>query len=153
MIRMSPPCAFTFSKSSFDPGTRNISPNEQRITSGSPGKLARHINQFNRRDADRAPWAMNDRDFRRKESIESISDNRMCLPSTYLHDGPRMLGDLTNSFSQFLNRMGISKLVHVFHDEETSVFLSSPNLSNMANVSSAACSSTLLIAMPTCTMT
>ncbi len=53
---------FDVSRSSWVPGTRSISPKEQRMTSGNLGEFTCGINQFNGSDTPRTSGAMDESD-------------------------------------------------------------------------------------------
>ena len=88
-MRTSPPCAFTLSRSAPEPGTRSMSPNEVRITSGRRGNGDRLVDQLQRRDAHRAAGAVHQRDLRRQHPVDPGLDQRVRLPAADLHDRPR----------------------------------------------------------------
>ena len=56
--RTSPPCDLMLNKSPSDPGTRSMSPKEQKITSGRARNGVRLVDHLQRRDADRAARAV-----------------------------------------------------------------------------------------------
>ena len=114
-IRTSPPPAFTDNKSRSLPGTRSMSPNEQKITSGRWAIcMALSICSIGSH-AHRAAGTMHKSYLFGQQLVYPKLDNRMRLPPAHLHDGPRPGRDASNSVRILLRKIGVPVFVNVFH--------------------------------------
>ena len=79
------------------PGTRSMSPKEQRIVPGPAGDLDRLVDIVDRRDADRAAGAVDQRDVRRQQLVDAVADDGVGLAAADLHQRPGPRGDAARS--------------------------------------------------------
>ena len=136
------------------------------------GDLQRLVNQFERRDADRAAGAVDERDLLGQQFIDAELDDGMGLAAADLHEGPGPGGDAGDLARELLRGFAIAVFVEVFHRASgaegegegpgeagaAAALLSSNSLSSCiwrrySNTLLASASSTRLSAKPTWTMT
>ena len=67
--------AFTRNRSCSLPGTRSMSPNEQKITSGTRGDRQRLVDHLQRGDAHRAAGTVDQLDLGRQQLVDAVADD------------------------------------------------------------------------------
>ena len=70
------------------PGTRSMSPKEQKITSGREAMAMGPVDHLQRRHADRAARPVDQFDLGGKQLVDAVLDDRVRLPAADLHDRP-----------------------------------------------------------------
>ncbi len=101
-MRTSPPSPLTRSKSALLPGTRSMSPNEQKITSGRAAMASAWsiISSGVTQTGQPGPW--NEFDFARQQLVNPVADDRVRLPAAHLHHHPGLLGRRVDVFDSAL---------------------------------------------------
>src|SRR5690606_28756750 len=92
-------------------------------------------------------------DGARQQSIQSVADDRMRLPSAHFHDDPGSGNAALNLAYQLARELGISIFVQVFHESPSSLSSASPSWLNSCQVRRASSASIVAMARPTCTKT
>ena len=73
-----------------EPGTRSMSPKEQRIDARAAPAIAMRLSmQLDRRHADRAAGPVDQRDLGRQQLVDAEADDRVGLAAADLHQRPR----------------------------------------------------------------
>ena len=92
-MRTSPPRAFTLSRSVVRPGTRSMSPNEQKITSGRAAMSSAFSMISSGVTHTGQPGPVHQRHLRRQQLVDAELHDGVGLPAADLHQGPRPGGD------------------------------------------------------------
>ena len=103
------------SRSSFEPGTRSMSPKEQKMTSGSLRDRERLVDHLERGHADRATRPMDQLDLRWQEPIDPVFHDRVGLAAADFHQDPGLGDDAANFFDDFLGERFVAIFVEIFH--------------------------------------
>ena len=114
-MRTSPPSLLTRNRSFPLPGTRSMSPKEQKMTSGRAA-IASALSMISSgvtHTGQPGPWISSI--SRREELVDAVADDRVGLAAAYLHEGPRPRRDGANLVEQAPGKLGVAKLVQVFH--------------------------------------
>ena len=114
--RTSPPWLLTWNRSFSLPGTRSMSPNEQKITSGRDAISKRLVDDLQRRHADRASGPVDHLDGVRQQLVDAVPDDRMRLAATHFHDRPALAGRALDLVDELAGKLGIAELVQILHD-------------------------------------
>ena len=83
---------------------------------GPGGDLQRLVNQFERRDADRAAGTVDERDLAGQQLVEAEFDDGMRLAAADFHERPGAGGDAGDFVRVFVRGLGVAVFVEVFHE-------------------------------------
>ena len=92
-----------------------MSPKEQKITLGAGGDLQGLVNQFERRDADGAAGAVDERDLAGQQFVEAELDDGVGLAAADFHERPGPGGDAGDLVRELVRGLGVAVFVEVFH--------------------------------------
>ena len=82
---------------------------------GPGGDFQRLVNQLDRRDADRAAGAVDERDLPGQQLVEAEFDDGMGLAAADFHERPGPRGDAGDFVRVFVRGLGVAVFVEVFH--------------------------------------
>ena len=126
---------------------------EDRV--GPAGDLDRLVDIVDRRDADRAAGAMDQRHLGRQQLVDAVADDGMGLAAADLHDRPRARDHRGDGVGEAPGGGGVAIFVAVLHDgvPAPSSASISPIRSRCSNTLAASASSMTVMAKPTWTRT
>ena len=94
-----------------EPGTRSMSPKEQKITSGRAAIAQRLVDHLERGDADRTAGPVDQLDPVGQQLVQPVLDDRVGLPAADLHQRPRRVVVAWMSSTRRLRDLGILVLL------------------------------------------
>ena len=114
-MRTSPPAALTERRSRSLPGTRSMSPNEQKMTSGREAiRIALSICSIGVTHTGQPGPCTSVISGGSKSSMPNLTMECVCPPH-HFHEGPGPGGDVSNRSGVLLREPGVAVFVYVFH--------------------------------------
>ena len=122
-MRTSPPSDLMVNRSPSEPGTRNMSPKEQKITFGMPRNGMGLVDHFQRRHANRAARPMHQLHAFRQQMIDAVLDDGVRLPAADLHQHPGAGLNAAHLGYDLRRNVPVAIFIKIFHRRGPPVFI------------------------------